>query len=86
MALIVAHPILIFGQGKSPIKIGMHDPLTDTYAAEGGSEVRGLFEVNAKGGIAGRKVELIVEDGDANANAGLAARKAHKLSKRPAAR
>ena len=80
-APLVAHPILTFGQGESPIKIGMHDPLTGTYAAEGESEVRGakmaLAEINAKGGILGRKVELIVEDD--NANAGLAAQKAHKL-------
>ncbi|HEX7329148.1 MAG TPA: ABC transporter substrate-binding protein [Casimicrobiaceae bacterium] len=80
-APLVAHPILTYGQGESPIRIGMHDPLTGTYAAEGESEVRGakmaLEEVNAKGGILGRKVELIVEDD--NANAGLAAQKAHKL-------
>jgi branched-chain amino acid transport system substrate-binding protein len=36
-----------------------------------------LAEVNAKGGILGRPVELVVEDD--NANAGLAAQKAHKL-------
>src|SRR6185503_17932032 len=26
-------PILTFAQGETPIKIGMHDPLTGTYAA-----------------------------------------------------
>src|SRR5215813_14776810 len=80
-APLFSPPILSFAQGETPIKIGMHDPLTGTYAAEGESEVRGakmaLAEVNAKGGILGRKVELVVED-DA-ANAGLAAQKAHKL-------
>ncbi|MGH6739727.1 MAG: ABC transporter substrate-binding protein, partial [Bradyrhizobium sp.] len=80
-AAVAAPPILAFGQGEKPIKIGMHDPLTGTYAAEGESEVRGakmaLAEVNAKGGMAGRKVELLVEDD--NANAGLAAQKANKL-------
>ena len=78
---VFSPPILSFAQGESPIKIGMHDPFTGTYAAEGESEKRGalmaLAEVNAKGGINGRKVELVVED-DA-ANAGLAAQKAHKL-------
>src|SRR5215813_3928127 len=72
---------LAFAQGETPIKVGMHDPLTGTYAAEGDSEVRGakmaLAEINAKGGMLGRKVELVVEDD--NANAGLAAQKAHKL-------
>jgi branched-chain amino acid transport system substrate-binding protein len=80
-ALVASPPILSYGQGEKPIKIGMHDPLTGTYAAEGDSEVRGakmaLAEVNAKGGILGRKVELAIED-DA-ANAGLAAQKANKL-------
>ncbi|MEO8847558.1 MAG: ABC transporter substrate-binding protein, partial [Casimicrobiaceae bacterium] len=80
-APLVAHPILSYAAGETPIKIGMHDPLTGTYAAEGESEVRGakmaLAEVNAKGGILGRKVELLIEDD--NANAGLAAQKAHKL-------
>src|SRR5690349_24281063 len=78
---IFSPPILTFAQGETPIKIGMHDPLTGTYAAEGESEVRGakmaLAEINAKGGLLGRKLELVVED-DA-ANAGLAAQKAHRL-------
>ncbi len=74
-------PILTYAQGETPIKIGMHDPLTGTYAAEGESEVRGanmaLAEINAKGGMLGRKVQLVVED-DA-ANAGLASQKATKM-------
>ena len=78
---VFSPPILSYAQGETPIKIGMHDPFTGTYAAEGESEKRGalmaLAEVNKKGGIAGRKVELVMED-DA-ANAGLAAQKAHKL-------
>ena len=81
VAPIFSPPILSFAQGETPIKIGMHDPLTGTYAAEGESEVRGakmaLAEINAKGGLLGRKLDLVVED-DA-ANAGLAAQKAHKL-------
>ncbi|HET8610695.1 MAG TPA: ABC transporter substrate-binding protein [Burkholderiales bacterium] len=78
---LAAPPILAYGRGEKPIKIGMHDPLTGTYAAEGDSEVKGakmaVTEVNKKGGILGREVQLIVEDD--NANAGLAAQKAHKL-------
>jgi branched-chain amino acid transport system substrate-binding protein len=80
-AALASPPILSYAQGETPIKIGMHDPFTGTYAAEGESEKRGalmaLAEVNAKGGLLGRKVTLITED-DA-ANAGLAAQKAHKL-------
>ncbi len=78
---IFSPPILAFAQGETSIKVGMHDPLTGTYAAEGESEVRGahmaLAEINAKGGMLGRKVDLVVED-DA-ANAGMAAQKALKL-------
>ncbi|HLI11244.1 MAG TPA: ABC transporter substrate-binding protein [Alphaproteobacteria bacterium] len=78
---IAAPPILAYGKGEQPVKVGMHDPLTGTYAAEGESEVRGakmaLAEINAKGGMLGREVTLTVEDD--NANAGLAAQKAHKL-------
>ncbi|MGH6791107.1 MAG: ABC transporter substrate-binding protein, partial [Pseudolabrys sp.] len=78
---VFSPPILSFAQGETPIKIGMHDPFTGTYAAEGESEKRGaqmaLAEVNAKGGILGRKVQLVTED--EGANAGLAAQKAHKL-------
>ncbi len=80
-AALASPPILAYAQGETPVKIGMHDPLTGTYAAEGESEVRGakmaLAEINAKGGMLGRQVQLLVED-DA-ANAGLAAQKAHKL-------
>jgi len=78
---VFSPPILSFAQGETPIKIGMHDPFTGTYAAEGESEKRGalmaLAEVNAKGGINGRKVQLLTED--EGANAGMAAQKAHKL-------
>jgi branched-chain amino acid transport system substrate-binding protein len=78
---VFSPPILSFAQGETPIKIGMHDPFTGTYAAEGESEKRGalmaLAEINAKGGINGRKVQLVTED--EGANAGLAAQKAHKL-------
>src|SRR5215472_11247932 len=78
---VFAPPILSYGRGETPIKIGMHDPLAGTYAAEGESEVNGaklaLEEVNRRGGMLGRPVELIVED-DA-ANVGTAVQKAHKL-------
>ena len=80
-APLVATPFLTYGAGEKPLRIGMHDPLTGTYAAEGESETRGakmaLAEINAKGGLLGRQVELLIEDD--NANAGLAAQKAHKL-------
>lgn len=74
-------PLLSFGRGERPVKIGMIDPVTSVYAAEGTSEINGarmaLDEVNGKGGVIGRQLELIVED--AAANAGQAQQKAYKL-------
>lgn len=81
-ALALGGPaILSFGRGEQPIKIGDIDPLTGTYAAEGESQIRGakmaLAEINAKGGVLGRELQMLVEDN--GANVGLSVQKAHKL-------
>src|SRR6201999_4057709 len=59
-------PFIIAARGETPIKIGMVDPLTGVYAAPASNEVIGaklaVAEMNAKGGILGRQVELLVED------------------------
>jgi branched-chain amino acid transport system substrate-binding protein len=64
--LQVAAPFIIQARGETPIKIGMVDPLTGVYAAPAQNEVIGaklaVEEINAKGGIIGRPVELLVED------------------------
>ena len=48
------------------VKIGLDNPLTGTYAALGKNELIGcqlaLDQINAKGGILGRKAELLIED------------------------
>jgi branched-chain amino acid transport system substrate-binding protein len=72
-----------FGQTNSgPVRIGLDDPLTGTYAELGKNEQIGcelaIEEINAKGGILGRKVELLVED-STSSNTGTAVQKAHKL-------
>jgi branched-chain amino acid transport system substrate-binding protein len=78
---LLARPKLTYAAGETPVKIGMIDPLTGTYAALGGSEVNGaklaLEQINAKGGVLGREVKLLVED--SAANVGTAVQKAHKL-------
>ena len=65
-ALQVASPFIIGARGETPVKIGMVDPLTGVYAAIARSEVEGanfaIEELNKKGGILGRPVELLVED------------------------
>lgn len=64
-----------------PIKIGVVTPLSGTYAGIGQQVKWGLDlatkEINAAGGIAGRKVELIYEDEEANP--AVAVQKAEKL-------
>lgn len=66
---------------ESPIKIGVVTPLSGTYAPIGQQVKMGLElatkEVNAAGGIMGRKVELIFEDEEANP--AVATQKAEKL-------
>src|SRR5258708_24221832 len=71
-------------RGETSIKIGMVDPLTGVYAAYAQNEVMGAKlaaeQINAKGGILGRQVELLVED-SAN-DVGTGVQKARKLIER----
>jgi branched-chain amino acid transport system substrate-binding protein len=80
----VAAPFVIQARGETPIRIGMIDPLTGVYAAPAGNEVMGaklaIEQMNAKGGILGRPVELLVED-SAN-DVGTGVQKARKLIER----
>ena len=75
-------PFIIKARGETPIKIGLDNPLTGVYAALGKNELIGcqyaLEQINAKGGILGRKVELLVED-STSGDAGTAVQKARKL-------
>ena len=52
------------------IKIGVNEPLTGPFAASGTYVVNGAKiaadEINAKGGVLGRKLELIIEDNKSN--------------------
>src|SRR6201982_2843561 len=77
-------PFIIKARGETPVKIGMVDPLTGVYAAVARGEVVGAKfaaeEVNKKGGILGRPVELLVED-SAN-DVGTGVQKTRKLIER----
>src|SRR5262252_6268522 len=77
----LAPPMLIGARGETPLRIGMVDPLTGVYAAVAKNEVTGARlaaeQVNAKGGILGRPIELLVED-SAN-DVGTGVQKARKL-------
>ncbi|MFC3694059.1 ABC transporter substrate-binding protein [Chenggangzhangella methanolivorans] len=52
------------------IKIGVNQPLTGPFAASGAYVVNGAKiaadEVNARGGVLGKKIELVVEDNKSN--------------------
>jgi len=78
----LAHPRIIMAQGDQPVKLGVDNPLTGTYAITGRNELHGMElaveEINAKGGILGRPVQLIVED-STSGDAGVAVQKARKL-------
>jgi branched-chain amino acid transport system substrate-binding protein len=65
-ALQVTSPFILKARGETPVRIGMVDPLTGVYAAFARAEVEGaqfaIDELNKKGGILGRPIELLVED------------------------
>ena len=84
-AAAVTGPYIIQARGEQPVKIGLDNPLTGTYAAVGKNELIGcqlaVEQINKKGGIVGRQVELIVED-STSGDAGTAVQKARKLIER----
>jgi branched-chain amino acid transport system substrate-binding protein len=63
---VIGAPFIIASRGDTTVKIGMVDPLTGVLSALAQGEVDGakyaVAEVNKKGGILGRQVELLVED------------------------
>src|SRR5271170_7431455 len=84
-ALQVSSPFVVKSLADEPVKIGLDNPLTGTYAALGKNELTGaqlaLDQINAKNGILGRKVELLVED-STSGDAATAVQKANKLIER----
>jgi branched-chain amino acid transport system substrate-binding protein len=83
--LQVASPFIITARAADTVKMGLDNPLTGTYAAVGKNELMGcelaVEQINAKGGILGRKLELLVED-STSGDAGTAVQKARKLIER----
>ncbi len=70
LSTLLAQPKPSWGASETPIKIGMVDPITSTFAALGHSEIKGAqfaeAEINKAGGILGRPLQLLVEDGAGN--------------------
>ena len=67
-AMQFSSPFIIKARGETPVRIGMVDPLTGVYAAIAQGEVVGAKfaaeEINKKGGILGRPVELLIEESE----------------------
>ncbi|MBN8754734.1 MULTISPECIES: ABC transporter substrate-binding protein [Variovorax] len=80
VALGVAHPVL-WAQNKEPIRIGILIPLTGATSQFGATMSRAAQiaaeEVNAAGGVNGRRLEVVIEDDQSNPEA--AVRAARKL-------
>ena len=78
----IASPFAVKSRAEVPIRIGVDNPSTGTLAALGNNGRFGcemaLEEINAKGGILGRPVELLFED-STSTDAGIAVQKARKL-------
>jgi branched-chain amino acid transport system substrate-binding protein len=77
-----AGPFVIRARAADAVKIGLDNPLTGPLGSLGKNELVGcqmaVDDINAKGGILGRPVELIVED-STSGDAGTAVMKARKL-------
>jgi branched-chain amino acid transport system substrate-binding protein len=65
-ATALAFPAVLRGQSGEPIKIGFPLPLTGPFGALAQDQQRGatlaLEEINARGGVLGRKVEVLFRD------------------------
>jgi branched-chain amino acid transport system substrate-binding protein len=69
-AAFVAGLLAVNLAAQQSIKIGVIQPLTGAFAASGGYVANGARiaadEINAKGGVLGKKIELVVEDNKSN--------------------
>jgi len=63
-------PVLTGGAAAQDIKIGVIEPLTGAFAASGTYVTNGAKiaadEINAKGGVLGHKIQLVIEDNKSN--------------------
>jgi len=78
-------PFIGAAHAEGPVKLGLDNPLTGTYAETGKNELMGcelaVEQINAKGGILGRPAQLLIED-STSGDAGTAVQKARKLIER----
>jgi branched-chain amino acid transport system substrate-binding protein len=76
---LFATPTVAIEDGKSDILVAVAGPMTGRYATFGSrmrsSAVRATHVINAKGGISGRSIQVIVEDDACNRDEAIAAAK-----------
>ncbi len=81
LAALLGTQVPSWGASETPVKIGMIDPITSTFAALGQSEIKGAkfaeAEINKAGGVMGRPLQIFVED--SAGNPGTAVDKASRL-------
>ncbi|WP_336489433.1 ABC transporter substrate-binding protein [Methylobacterium nigriterrae] len=69
-AMVLSLALASGAVGAEAIRIGVNEPLTGPFAASGTYVVNGARiaadEINAKGGVLGRRIELVVEDNKSN--------------------
>src|SRR5258708_28428021 len=66
LVVVALAALAVPGESQAPIKIGVIEPLSGPVAASGnyvrmGAEIARDW-LNAKGGIGGRKIDLLIED------------------------
>src|SRR5713226_2782307 len=68
--IILAAGLITGADAQEAIKIGVIQPLTGAFAASGNYVANGAKiaadEINAKGGVLGKKLELVIEDNKSN--------------------
>ena len=70
LAIMAALALAAPASAQDTIRIGVSQPLTGAFAASGNYVAQGAriaeTEINAKGGVLGKKIELIIEDNKSN--------------------
>jgi branched-chain amino acid transport system substrate-binding protein len=77
MGASVAAPSVLRAQSSEPIRLGGMLPLSGPASIEGRQILSGIQfaieEANAKGGVLGRRIELVMEDDESNSTKGVTA-------------
>ncbi|MFM2427521.1 MAG: hypothetical protein RL707_1348, partial [Pseudomonadota bacterium] len=73
-ALVTALPLSALAQGKEPVKVGLVSSKSGVFAEQGEEVMRAvkfaIEEANSKGGVDGRKVEVVEGDDESTPDAG----------------